>query len=360
MRVLFVATQLDLPEAHMIAGLARGGVDAVTIVGPTRRHASIVGAQGIPVHTWKWSRAFWSPRRGALRALVRDLRPDVVHAFDNTALYETWKALPPGPRSWVIYRGAPFVSWRSRRLYRRCGVTRIACLSSTVRAEIERQGWPASKLATIYKGHDPAWYRAATPDRLAALGLPPGARLVGTAARWRDWKMGPTLVEAFERLPAEPEVHLLFIGEISDPALDRMARDPARSRRIHFVGHQPDATSLLGACEIMVMPSNEQEGLCKAVLEAMAQGVPAIVSNVGGPAEIVRDGVEGLRAPPGDAAALTAALQRMTGDDTLRGACAARALERVRTAFSIETTIAKYRALYDDMLAETAGGRTAP
>jgi len=139
-----------------------------------------------------------------------------------------------------------------------------------------------------------------------------------------------------------------------------MARDPARSRRIHFVGHQPDATSLLGACEIMVMPSNEQEGLCKAVLEAMAQGVPAIVSNVGGPSEIVRDGVEGLLAPPGDAAALAAALQRLTGDDALRRACAARALERVRTAFSIDTTIAKYRAMYDDMLADAAGKRSTP
>ena len=333
----------------MVAGLARGGVDAVAIVGPSRRHAAVLEAAGIPVHTWDWSRALWSPKRRELGSLLEGIKPDIVHAFDNAALHETWRTLPVKTVPSIIYRGAPFVSWRSRRLYRQCGVSRIACLSATVRTAMEQYGYPAEKLVTIYKGHDPAWYRPATAGRLLELGLPPGARLVGTAARWREWKMGPTLVEAFQHLPDDPGIRLLFIGEICDPALKRLQKDPALCRRVHFVGEQPDATALLGACEVMVMPSNAQEGLCKAVLEAMAQGVPAIVSNVGGPSEIVRDGIEGLTVPPGDAKALAAAMQRLLYDEPLRNACGTRALARVESTFALATTIRRYQALYREL-----------
>ncbi|MEI6786921.1 MAG: glycosyltransferase [bacterium] len=349
-RVLFVATQLDKPEAHMIAELARTGVEAIVIVGPSRRYASILEVAGIPVHVWTWSRALWSPKRRKLRELLAGIQPDIVHAFDNAALYETWRSLQIKTVSSIIYRGAPFVSWRSRRLYRQCDVSRIACLSSTVRTAMEQYGYPAEKLVTIYKGHDPAWYRPATAERLLELGLPPGVRLVGTAARWRDWKMGPTLVEAFQRLPDDPGIHLLFIGEICDPALERLRKDPACCRRIHFVGEQQDAPSLLGACEVMVMPSNEQEGLCKAVLEAMAQGVPAIVSNVGGPSEIVRDGIEGLNVQPGDDQALAAAMQRLLNDEPFRKACGERALSRVKSTFALATTITRYQTLYQELI----------
>jgi glycosyltransferase involved in cell wall biosynthesis len=348
-RVLFVATQLDMPEAHMVAGLARRGIEAVAIVGPSRRHAAVLEAAGIPVHVWAWSRALWSPKRRELKSLLKGINPDIVHAFDNAALYETWRTLETKTAASIIYRGAPFVSWRSRRLYRQCRVSRIACLSGTVRTAMEQYGYPAEKLVTIYKGHDPAWYCPATAKRLLELGLPPGARLVGTAARWRDWKMGHTLAEAFQRLPDDPGIHLLFIGEVCDPDLKRIQKDPTRCRRIHFVGEQPDAASLLGACEVMVMPSNEQEGLCKAVLEAMAQGVPAIVSNVGGPSEIVRNGIEGLTVPPGDVEALAAAMQRLLHDAPLRRACGAQALARVNSTFALATTIDHYQALYREL-----------
>jgi len=93
-RVLFVATQLDKPEAYMIAELARTGVEAIAIIGPSRRHASILEAADIPVHVWTWSRAWWSPKRRKLRELLAGIQPDIIHAFDNAALYETWRSLP--------------------------------------------------------------------------------------------------------------------------------------------------------------------------------------------------------------------------------------------------------------------------
>jgi glycosyltransferase involved in cell wall biosynthesis len=349
MRVLFVASKLDLPESHLIAGLAHAGLEATAILGPERRHAATLEAAGVTVHTRRWSRAPWSLGRRELREWIAAASPQIVHAFDNAALYDARKALPTGA-AWIIYRGAPFISRRAARLYRTCPVARIVCVNHSIQQTFEQQGWPAARLTTIYKGHAPDWYRPAPPERLRALGLPPGARCIGSAARWRDWKNGPVLVEAFQRLTPPPDLHLLMVGEVCDPALERLRRALPPDPRVHFTGPQPDAAALLGACEIMVMPSNEQEGLCKAVLEAMIQGVPAVVSNVGGSAEIVRDGVEGLRTPPGDPAALAAALQRLVDDPTFRQACGQRARQRVETAFSIRETIARYQALYADLV----------
>ncbi len=349
MRALVIAEHMDLPEAHLFAGLARAGVEILALARPERRHASILEAGGARFESWEWSRRLWSPNRRRLRELLGTWRPRIVHSLHNDALRDVGRAWPDGDAVWIAYRGAPFISRRAHHMYRRRGIARIVCLSQTVRAAMLRAGWPEERLVVIYKGHDPAWYRPATPARLAALGLPDGARCVGAAARWRAGKGGVTLVEAFLQLPFDPRVHLLMIGEVVEPRLVRMRRRLADHPQVHFVGHQPDAPALLGACAMTVMPSGAAEGLCKAVLESLAQGAPAVVSNVGGPAEIVRDGVEGLCVPPGDAVALAGALRRLLEDEPLRRACGERALARIRETFHISTTIERYRALYAEL-----------
>ncbi len=333
----------------MIAGLVRCGYTVDVIVRPERRFVDVMERAGARVHIRSWSRAFWNPSRKSLRALLDQIQPDVIHALDNTALYDTWRAYGHGRAAWVAYRGAPYLSWRSKRLYRGCGVSRIACVCESVKGAMEHGGWPPEQLTVIYKGHDPAWYQPADPDRLRQLGIPPQARLIGAVARWRDWKNGPVLVEAFRRLHAGGDVYLLMVGEVIDPKLQRLRRELSPADRVLFVGHQPDAARLLGACHIAVLPSNTHEGLSKAVLEAMAQGVPVVAGRGGGSSEILRDGVEGLFVEPGDPAPLATALQRLLSDEPFRQACAENARERIRTAFSIQTTIDKYRALYAEI-----------
>lgn len=351
MRILFIAAHVDRPEAHMIAGLVRSGYTIDVIVRPERRFVDIMEAAGAHVHVREWSRAFWSPSRKSLRDLMGEIQPDIVHALDNTALYDTWRARGNLSPVWIAYRGASHLSWRSKQLYRRCGVARIACVCGSVKAAMEREGCLPQKLTVIYKGHDPAWYQPAGRARLQQLGVPPGARLIGAVARWREMKNGPVLVDAFRRLRAGDDVYLLMVGEVIDPKLERMRRDMSPADRILFVGHQPDAAGLLGACDVAVLPSNEQEGLSKVVLEAMAQGVPVIAGRGGGSSEILRDGVEGLFVDPGNADQLAAALKTLLSDEPFRRSCAARARERMETAFSIQATINNYRALYSELTA---------
>jgi len=352
MRVLFIAVRLDLTEAHLVAGLARSGCEALAIVGPERRYADVLEAAGVRVETRDWSRSLLRRDRRALRQRIDAWRPRIVHAFDNTAVYDLGRARPAAGAAWIADRGAAFLSTATGRFYRRVGIARIVCLSETVRAALLHSGWPPERLAVIHKGHDPSWYAPATAARLRALGIPDGVRLVGAAARWRPLKRGPVLVDAFRRLPTDHRWRLLMIGEVADRRLARRRR--AADPRILFPGYQPDAAALLGACDITVLPSGAREGLGKVVIESLAQGVPTVVGDRGGPAEIVRDGVEGLCVPEGDPAALAAALARLMGDEPFRRACAARARERILGEFHVARTVARYRALYEELAGAAA------
>jgi glycosyltransferase involved in cell wall biosynthesis len=98
------------------------------------------------------------------------------------------------------------------------------------------------------------------------------------------------------------------------------------------------------------MPSLRREGMPRALIEALAQGVPAIVSRVGGMPELVRGGVEGLIVPPGQPAPLAAAIAHLRDDDALRQSMGRNARARIATDFSIERTVEQTIALYRALL----------
>jgi glycosyltransferase involved in cell wall biosynthesis len=107
--------------------------------------------------------------------------------------------------------------------------------------------------------------------------------------------------------------------------------------------------NLLGASDVGLLCSH-QEGFSIAILEAMAAGLPMIVTDVGGNAEAVLDGVTGLVAPPHDPQALATSIVRLARDPKLRQRYGSAGRERVKLQFSLEACIAKYEALYGGLL----------
>ena len=100
--------------------------------------------------------------------------------------------------------------------------------------------------------------------------------------------------------------------------------------RVSFTGFRADIAAELARLDVLVHASVVPEPFGQVVVEGMAAGVAVIASDAGGPAEIIERERSGLLVPPGDVAALAAALQRLAGDSTLRARLAAAGLERAR------------------------------
>jgi glycosyltransferase involved in cell wall biosynthesis len=259
----------------------------------------------------------------------------------------------------VTYRGIvgneSFLNPFSWMRYLNPRVDRIVCVAEAVRRyfiEMRLLGLkvPIEKVVTIYKGHDLSWYRDTPVDR-RALGIPTDSFVVGCVANWRPRKGVEVLLEACRSLPPDASIHVLLVGNMDSPGLKaRIDASPYRNR-IHVLGFRADAPAVIAACDAAVLPSIKREGLPKTVIEAMAYGVPPIVTDCGGSPELVVDGVSGLVVPVRDPVAISHAIRTLYEDAALRARLGRAARERIRDDFRIEDTVARTLALYRDLAA---------
>lgn len=258
---------------------------------------------------------------GFLRAARRASREaDVVHAH--------WLA----SGAVALLCGKPFVvqpwgtdlelarrmPWLARGVLRRA---RVAVCASGALAEAAR-GLGARDVRVIPTGVD-------VPAEPGEEAYPPEILFVG---RLSAEKGILELVEASRGLP------LVVVGD--GPLRDRVPG------ALGFVDHRELGAHYARAA-VVACPSL-REGYGMACLEAMAYGKPVVASAVGGLRDLVVDGETGLLVPPGDPAALRAALERLLGDPELRRRLGAAARERARTAFSWDAAVAATLAAYED------------
>jgi glycosyltransferase involved in cell wall biosynthesis len=165
---------------------------------------------------------------------------------------------------------------------------------------------------------------------------PPGYRILAVG-RLEPVKGYDLLIEAFARIAAiHPQWHLWIAGSGSLYAvLQREIKRRGLEKRVKLWGHVAHPEVLMQQSDLFVL-SSRYEGFPTALLEAMASGLPAVSFDCqSGPADIIRQGVDGLLVPPEDVGALATAMSRLMSDEGLRQAMAERARE-VATRFSQE------------------------
>ncbi len=297
-----------------------------------------------------------------LRKLLTTERYDLIHAYTSRALSISLLAivgLKHKPKI-IAYRGAignveryDPLSWLT---YRRSNVTAINCVSHAVKNYLEGVGIPRSKLVTIYKGHEAQWYDSRSCESLRQLlGLDESAILVVAAANMRRVKGVDLLVRAAQLCSLPSTVHFVLIGEVRDPLITQLAKDPRIASNIHFLGSRTDAPWIVRGADLVVMPSRDREGLPKTVIEAMIQGVPPIVTNVGGMPELVRHMREGLVIPSEDVDTLVYSIEKLCGDPELRKSLGTAARSKILRDFNSTATIQETLDLYDWALRSNTG-----
>jgi glycosyltransferase involved in cell wall biosynthesis len=183
----------------------------------------------------------------------------------------------------------------------------------------------------------------------AALGLPPEAPLVGIVGRLAAIKDHGTFLAMAARLAAaRTDVSFVVAG---DGSLRGSLEAEAKSllgNRIRFLGWATDLPVLYGALDVVVLTSRN-EGTPVALIEAGAAGRPVVATDVGGVAEVVRDGASGFVVPPGDAAALAARVGTLLDDPEAARAIGLAGREWVRARFGSERLVDDLTALYGEL-----------
>jgi len=363
LKVLHVFEQIDAGERHQLLGMKAQGVQPMVVCNQKAAYQDDLRQAGIPVHHIEFKRRLDGRAIRSLRELVEQHTPDIVHVYVKRALSNVIRAIDGLPPRLVAYRGiVGNLHWldpSSRRTFFHPRVDRIICVCEAIRQDLLANrlwGWhlPEHKVVTVHKGHYVDWWkRPDTPTDLSEVGVPPEVPVIGCVAQMRKRKGVPVLVEALEQMENR-RAHLVLVGRVGDR---RVARCIARSsvrERIHLLGWREDAARLAGAFDVFVLPSLRREGLPRAVIEAMCQNVPPVVTDSGGSPELIEDGVSGRVVPSGDAPALAMTLDQLLADADLRQRMGEAAEARIRKAFQPERTVAETLAVYRDLLAEPA------
>jgi len=294
--------------------------------------------------------------------LARALRAraiEVVHAHQYTPFFYAALAGPlSGRRPRLILtehgRHYPDVVSPLRRAANRLLLDPLAaavnaCCAFSARALSEKDGFAGSRIEVIPNGievdrHGPALDRIALRHRL---GLDPARRYVACVARLHPVKDHATLLRGFAAVARErTDVDLLLVGDGPQrSALTQMTTDLAIGPRVRFLGVRSDVADVLKAADVFAMTS-VSEAASLTLLEAMATGLPAVVTDVGGNPEIVRAGRDGLLVPRGDAPAVARALGQLLDSPAAAAALGRSGRERVGQRYRLERTVAAYEGLY--------------
>lgn len=357
MRVLYLTEESDRAEAALMLGTMQRGYEVLVFGNSASPALQGIAARGVTVRSFPVSGRFDLGSAARLRRILVEWRPAVVHAFTSRGLsIATFASMGLSiPR--IGYRGtAGNLSWLNPAdwlTYLHPRLSRIMCVSEAVRVSLLAMKLPERRLATIYKGHDIAWYAGDTSRAaLCEIGIPDKALIVGCNANMRPVKGVDVLLEAARLLPTDGSLHYLLVGEVRDPAVQKLAQLPHLRSIVHLPGYRSDGTALMRACDIFVMPSRAREGLPKALIEAMAGARPVIASNVGGIPEVVRSGTDGLLVPPEEPSALAAAIERLAKEPALRQSLGENARKRIENAFSVGASVDRLIALYSEIAAD--------
>jgi N-acetyl-alpha-D-glucosaminyl L-malate synthase BshA len=294
-----------------------------------------------------------------MAAAIRRKQLDVVHAHQYTPFfYGALGALASLRRPRVIFtehgRHYPDIVSRQRRLANRVLFSRLAddvnavCAFSATSLEL-KDGFSRVPVEVIENGVDLSRYDGMRDRRqiMARLGLPLDRRYIVTIARFHPVKDHHTLLQAFSLVAAAiHDVDLLLVGDGPlRPELEEQARALGVAQRVHFLGVRDDVADILAIADVFALTS-VSEASSITLLEAMASHVPVVVTAVGGNPEMVRDGVDGLLAPRGDAPAIASAIRRLLDEPAAGQALAQSAAQRVSEQYTLDRTIDRYYSLY--------------
>jgi glycosyltransferase involved in cell wall biosynthesis len=231
--------------------------------------------------------------------------------------------------------------------------SRIITVSRTVKRRLE---WSKKDRAEIiYNGVDTRKFSPglAQDDLRKKFHIDSEDIVIGAVGRLSPEKGLEYLISAIRKVVnAYPRTKVLLVGDGDEKyllSLQEKVKDLELSPHIFFVGFYEDVPQILRCLDIFSLPSLT-EGFNRSLLEAMACGLPAVTTAVGGNVEIVQDGVNGLLVPPSNPGALASAITELLKDKEKARKMGLEGKLLVEENFSIDINVRKIEKLYLQIL----------
>jgi glycosyltransferase involved in cell wall biosynthesis len=280
--------------------------------------------------------------------IFKESRPDVVHLHNPTpTVYAATAARLAGVPSIVSTRHSLVA--RPRRLIVELKYALAAAFcdwivgicDATTNNIKSIHSIPARKIVRVYNGADPML--RVTKEQWPAK---TGFTLV-YVGRLEPVKNHSLLLHAFcLALKSMPGLRLWMVGDGSErKTLESMAAQLGITSQVTFWGQQIDVAPFFSAADAFVM-SSTSEGLPISLLQAFSMGLPAIVTDVGGMAEVVRLAQAGVTAPVTDPAGMAAGILRLAENDAERAQFSKNAEQAFHSRFALQTMVDAYMDLY--------------
>lgn len=298
-----------------------------------------------------WSMVKW------LREIIANEQVDVVHSHQYSPMVYTVLAAVANRKMNHIYtehgRNYPEQRRWKRTLVNPVlarMINHIVSISeSTRKSMIVYDHLPSAKIKVIHNGVDLNRVRgvAGLCEKRRELEVPEGYCVVGTAARFDEVKNLPMMLRAFQLvLNKRPQTLLMLAGTgVLEDYLMGLVRDLEIEKSVRFVGLRHDLPDLLRIFDVFLL-SSFTEGVSITLLEAMANGVPAVVTDVGGNSEVVIDGDTGFLVPLGAEEQMAMRIVELLENSQLSETMSFRSRERVEKSFSFSRMMAEYSAIY--------------
>jgi glycosyltransferase involved in cell wall biosynthesis len=240
--------------------------------------------------------------------------------------------------------------WINRIIYRLL-TDRVIAVSRAVKVSLIEIGVPAWLIKTVYNGINiPNIFENCGKLRME-LNIPAGVPLLGMIARLVPEKGHEYAIKAMpEILRRFPDARLVLVGDgPSRTYLEDLCERVGVKERVIFLGFRKDVEKIAIDFDVILMPSLS-EGLPLALLESMALGKPVVASEVGGIPEVIKDGINGVLVPPGDAGALAEKIVGLLISDKLRENLGKNARHTILSQFTARTMAEKTFRIYDELM----------